>query len=90
MRPRVLHTFELELPEDMLPSPHDGEVCEFLRMSAQEMQEAVMAGEMAEDAAIVWLGFFIRHGIVDDQNEPDLLQITGRMHRHLPSPTGKA
>ncbi|KAG6366584.1 hypothetical protein INS49_000762 [Diaporthe citri] len=90
MRPRVLYTFELELPHDILPRPHDGEVSEFLRMDAHEMKDAVMAGEMADDAAIVWLGFLVRHGIVDEQNEPDLLQITDRVHRHLPFPVGKA
>lgn len=87
MRPRVLHTFELELPQDMVPRPHDGEVSEFLRMGAQEVRETIMAGEMTDDAAIVWLDFLVRHGIVDEQNEPDLLQITGRMHRHLPFST---
>ncbi|KAK7742966.1 hypothetical protein SLS63_000534 [Diaporthe eres] len=90
MRPRVLYTFELELPHVMLPRPNDGEVSEFLRMDAQEVKDAVLAGEMTDDAAIVWLGFLVRHGIVDDQNEPDLPQITGRMHRHLPVPVGKA
>lgn len=90
LRPRVLYTFELELPQDMVPRPHDGEVSEFLRMDAQEMKEAILTGQMADDAAIVWLGFLVRHGIVDEENEPDLLQITGRMHRHLPVPTGRA
>lgn len=90
LRPRVLYTFELELPHVMLPRPNDGEVSEFLRMDAQEVKDAVLAGEMTDDAAIVWLGFLVRHGIVDDQNEPDLPQITGRMHRHLPFPVGKA
>lgn len=90
MRPRVLYTFELELPHDMMPTPHDGEVIEFLRMDAQEVKDAILAGEMTDDAAIVWLGFLVRHGIVDDQNDPDLVQITGRMHRHLPFPVGKA
>ncbi|KKY35833.1 putative thiamin pyrophosphokinase-related protein [Diaporthe ampelina] len=90
MRPRVLYTFELELPQDMVPTPHDGEVCEFLRIGVQEMKEAIMAGEMTDDAAIVWLGFLVRHGIVDEQNEPDLQQITDRMHRHLPFPIGSA
>lgn len=84
MRPRVLYTFELELPQDMVPRPHDGEVSEFLRMDAQEVRETIMAGEMTDDAAIVWLDFLVRHGIVDEQNEPDLRQITDRMHRHLP------
>lgn len=86
LRPRALHTFELELPQDMLPRPHDGEVSEFLRMDAQDMKNAIMAGEMTDDAAVVWLGFLVRHGIVDEQNEPDLRQITGRMHRHIPFP----
>lgn len=90
MRPRLLYTFELELPHDIVPRPHDGEVSEFLRMDAQEMKDAIMAGEMTDDAAMVWLGFLVRHGIVDEQREPDLIQITGRMHRHLPFPVGKA
>lgn len=35
---------------------------------------------MTDDAAIVWLGFLVRHGIVDEQSEPDLLQIIGRIN----------
>lgn len=87
VRPRVLHTYELELPTDVLPRPHDGEVSEFLRMDENDLREAIMAGEMTDYAAIVWLDFLVRHGIVDEQNEPDLLQITDRMHRHLPFST---
>lgn len=70
--------------------PDDGEVHEFPRIDAQEMKEAVMAGEMTDDAAIVWLGFLVRHGIVGEQSEPDLPRIIGRMHRHLPVPFGPA
>lgn len=56
-------------------------------MDAKELTEAIMAGEMTDDAAIVWLDFLVRHGIVDEQDEPDLPQITDRMHRHLPFST---
>ncbi|KAG8167982.1 hypothetical protein KVR01_003671 [Diaporthe batatas] len=87
LRPRVLHTYELELPPDLLPRPRDGEVDEFLLMDAEELREAIMAGEMTDDAAIVWLDFLVRHCIVDEQNEPGLLHITDRMHRHLPFST---
>lgn len=59
-------------------------------MGAKEVKGEVMIGEITDGAAIMWLGFLIRHGIVDVQNEPDLLQITDRIHRHLPFSTDKA
>lgn len=90
MRPRELFIFDMELPQDMLPRPHDGEVSEFLRMDALEVKKAILAGEMADDAAIVWLGFLVRRGIVDKENTPDLHQITDRMHRHIPFKIGLA
>lgn len=68
----------------------DGEVHEFLRMDAQEMKEAVTAGEMTDDAAIIRLGFLVRHRIVDEQRKHDLLQFIVRMLRHLPFPFGRA
>jgi hypothetical protein len=70
----------------MVPHPHDGEVGEFVRMDPHELQQAIISGELTDDAAIVWLNFLVRHDIVDDRKDPELLRITGRMHRRLPFP----
>lgn len=66
----VLFCYDLELPEDFVPEPQDGEVAEFFLMPLPEVAAAVAAGTPApEDTAaykdncnLVVIDFLIRHG----------------------------
>ena len=52
-----------------------------------DVKKALLGGQFKIDAALVWIDFFIRHGIISSDNEPDLQEIYSRIHRKLPFPT---
>jgi isopentenyldiphosphate isomerase len=86
VHPDVLFLFDLELPESIVPQPHDGEVSEFKLLTVEEIKSAMFNGEFKPNCNLVMLDFFIRHGIVTPDNEPDYVQIQTRLHRKLPIP----
>ncbi len=44
-------------------------------------------GEFKPNCALVLLDFFVRHGIVTAENEPDYIDIVSRLHRRVEFPT---
>ena len=80
---QVQFLYELELPQNMIPKPCDGEVEDFSSKSLAEVQEALAGGEFKWNCAMTWMAYFIRHGIVNPENEPDLEEICSRLHRKL-------
>lgn len=85
--PTVLYVYDLELPEDMRPTPKDGEVAEFLLWDVEQIKTAMLRGEFKPNCNLVMIDFFIRHGIITDANDPDFLDLCTRLRRHLPIPT---
>ena len=75
--------YELELPQDMVPKPCDGEVEEFSLTILAEVQDALAVGESKWNCAMTWMAYFIRHGIVNAENEPNLEENCSRLHRKL-------
>ena len=71
----------------MVPRPRDGEVKEFYLWDVETVRGAMLRGEFKTNCALVLIDFFIRHGIVTDENEGDYLELMTRMHRILPVPT---
>lgn len=45
-------------------------------------------GACKPSSSVVFLDFLVRHGLLHAQNEPDLLEISTRLHRHLDFPLG--
>ncbi|EQB49102.1 NUDIX domain-containing protein [Colletotrichum gloeosporioides Cg-14] len=84
--PEVQWIYDLELPEDVVPQPKDGEVAEFHLCTVEEVQHSLARGEWKPNCALVMLEFFIRHGILTKHNEPDYDHILRRIHRRLPFP----
>lgn len=84
--PEVQWIYDLELPEDVVPQPKDGEVAEFSLCTVEQVQEGLAQGKWKPNCALVVLDFFIRHGILTRQNEPEYDQIARRIHRRLPFP----
>ena len=85
--PDVLYCYDLEVGQDVIPKPQDNEVEGFYLMSVDEVKEALLREEFKTNCASVMIDFFIRHGIITDDNEPDYLDIVSRLHRPLPVPT---
>ncbi|EME83813.1 uncharacterized protein MYCFIDRAFT_44275 [Pseudocercospora fijiensis CIRAD86] len=86
--PDYVYVYDIELPPDTIPKTHDDEVSGFTSMTVEEVGRAMLNGEFKPDAAAVILEFFIRHGIVTPENEPNFVEINMRLHRRLPFRTG--
>lgn len=84
--PDMLYVYDLELAADVVPTPKDDEVKEFYLMTIEEVEKALRYGEFKVNSAVVMIDFFIRHGIVTEENEEDYAEICMRMHRRLPFP----
>lgn len=85
--PTVLYVYDLELPKDVAPTPMDDEVEEFLLMSVAEIVDAMLRGEFKPNCVLVMLDFFIRHGIMTNENCPEYVEVLTRLRRRLPVPT---
>ncbi|KAF2101841.1 NUDIX domain-containing protein [Rhizodiscina lignyota] len=87
VRPDMLYVFDLELPEDVVPKPNDEEVANFTLMSLEETVQAMSRGEFKPNCNLVMIDFFVRHGIITEENEVNYVEIISRMHRRIPVPT---
>ncbi|GME57217.1 hypothetical protein GTA08_BOTSDO09400 [Neofusicoccum parvum] len=87
LQPESQYVYDLELPEDVVPKPNDDEVEAFALLSTEEVQVALQRGEFKPNCALVMLDFFVRHGVLTPENEPDYLEIVSRLHRRFEFPT---
>jgi 8-oxo-dGTP pyrophosphatase MutT (NUDIX family) len=87
LQPECQYVFDLELPHHVEPKPSDDEVEQFYLMGVDELREKLKAGEFKPNCAVVLLDFFIRHGVLTAENEPDYIEIVSRLHRKLEFPT---
>lgn len=87
VQPEVEYVYDLKLDPSVIPKPGDNEVAEFQLLSIPEVQAALARGEFKPNCAIIMIDFFIRHGILTAENEPDYLEIVARLHRRMEYPT---
>ncbi|KAI1158585.1 NUDIX hydrolase domain-like protein [Nemania serpens] len=83
LQPATQVLYDLELPADLIPQPLDGEVAEFLLWTPEETLKALRDGQFKLNSAVAWIDFFIRHGYISAQNEPDYLELVARIHRRI-------
>ena len=86
-QPECQYLYDLELPPEINPTPGDNEAVDFQLLSVKEVQKALAAGMFKPNCALVLLEFFVRHGILTSENEPDYIEIVARLHRRLEFPT---
>lgn len=87
LQPEVEYVYDMEIGPNVSPKPADGEVEEFYLWTVKEVQEALSEGQFKPNCAVVLLDFFVRHGILNGENEEHLTEIIARIHRKLPFPT---
>ncbi|KAJ5127757.1 hypothetical protein N7448_008536 [Penicillium atrosanguineum] len=87
LQPEVEYVYDLKLDASVIPTPCDNEVEEFKLLSVAEVKEALAKGEFKPNCAVVIIDFFIRHGLLMAETEPDFLDIQARLHRRLEFPT---
>jgi len=86
IQPECQYVFDLELPEDVLPKPNDSEVEQFYLWTVEEVQGALGRGEFKPNCGLLILDFFVRWGILTEENERDFKEIKRRLHRELEFP----
>lgn len=80
----VEYIYDLQLSNDIIPKPNDGEVDSFNLLSLQEVIDSIVKKQFKPNCAIVMTDFLIRHGFLNAENEPNFLTLVNRMHRKLP------
>ncbi|EJD51860.1 hypothetical protein AURDEDRAFT_56343 [Auricularia subglabra TFB-10046 SS5] len=82
LQPEVQYVYDLCLSEgtDVVPKPHDDEVESFELCTIDDVKEKMHARLFKPNCALVLLDFLIRHGLLTAENEPNLLEITTRLH----------
>ena len=88
-QPECQYVYDLMLPDDVIPKPGDNEAVDFQLLSVEEVQDAMAMGRFKPNCALLLVEFFVRHGIITAENEPDYLDIVSRLHRRLPFPMGQ-
>jgi 8-oxo-dGTP pyrophosphatase MutT (NUDIX family) len=86
-QPECQYVYDLELSEDVVPVPDDNEAEDFRLLSVEEVREALAAGKFKPNCAVVLVDFFVRHGFLTPENEPEYIEVVSRMHRRLEFPT---
>ncbi len=76
LKPDVIFVYDLELPADFTPRNTDGEIEEFYLWSLGEAMATTRdSSDFKFNCALVNLDFFMRHGALDPDSEPDYLEI---------------
>lgn len=89
LQPEVQYVYDIEVEESTEPKPNDNEVEGFTLMSVVAVKDAMARGDFKPNCAMVLLDFFVRHGIISPNSEPDYIEIIARLHRMLEFPTAK-
>ncbi|KAJ1946802.1 hypothetical protein FBU59_001953, partial [Linderina macrospora] len=89
LQPETQFVFDLELPQDYVPYPSDGEVDSFYLWTLAEVVERMRQNMFKPNCAVCVVDFLIRHGYMTPENEPDYLEILDNIHRPLPFPAPK-
>lgn len=71
VKPDMVHVYDIEVAEDVVPKPHDDEVKEFYLLTPDEVKAALHRNEFKTNSAAVMVDFFIRRGIITADDEPD-------------------
>ena len=79
--PEIQFLYEMKIPPHLIPVPGNGEVEEITLLSINQLKDALARGEFTPANGEVVLDFFIRHGILTFENEPDYTTIVSRLHR---------
>jgi hypothetical protein len=70
----------------VIPKPNDDEVEGFQLWTVDEVREGLQRNEFKPGLVHVILYFLIRHGIFNEENDPDFVKLVQRLHRKLEFP----
>ncbi|KAL1899006.1 hypothetical protein Cpir12675_001666 [Ceratocystis pirilliformis] len=84
--PECQWIYDIELPEGLTPTPKDGEVEAFYLWTVDQVLDQLHQGNFKPNCGLLLLDFFIRHGIMTKDDDPDFDEIKARLRRPLPFP----
>lgn len=84
MNPGILYVYDLQVGEDVVFKPVEGDIESYSLMSVEDVRESLRRGDFKPSCAMVMLDFFVRHGLITAENERDYDAIVSRLHRRLP------
>jgi hypothetical protein len=83
LRVGLQFNYDLHLPADFRPRNTDGEVAEFIRMSARDLcRQLRAADDFMYDSALVNIDLLIRHGLIGAE-DPDYLSLLAGLRRPI-------
>ncbi|MGE0153436.1 MAG: DUF4743 domain-containing protein [Reyranellaceae bacterium] len=86
LKPDVLFNYDLELPDDFVPRPHDEEIEHFELWPVRRVVERVRdTFDFKFNCNLVLIDFFIRHGLLDPA-DPDYVAVAAGLHAHAEGP----
>lgn len=86
-QPEVEYIYDLVMKPGVTPEPSDGEVEEFYLWPVSKVKQELFSDDFKYNCALIQIDFFIRHGIIKEDEEPNYLEILNRCHRRLEHPT---
>ncbi|KAI1421923.1 thiamine pyrophosphokinase-related protein-like protein [Xylaria sp. FL1777] len=86
LQPGVHFLYDMEVPEDVEPKSSDMNVEGFELMAPDRIKWEILAGNVKPWFALAAIDFFVRHGIIHEENERDFIEISMRLHRNLQFP----
>ncbi|KAI0547891.1 thiamine pyrophosphokinase-related protein-like protein [Xylaria curta] len=88
LQPGVHFLYEMELhpDDDVCPRSNDKSVAGFELMTPEELRDEILAGRAKPWFAFAAIDFFVRHGIITEENERDYVEICMRLRRNLEFP----
>lgn len=83
IKPDCMYSYDLELPDDFVPVNTDGELERFDLMPAAEVMRLVReTTEFKFNCSAALIDFFVRHGLLQPDSEPDYAAIVNGLRRH--------
>ncbi|KAI1815024.1 thiamine pyrophosphokinase-related protein [Poronia punctata] len=89
LHPGVQFLYEMAVQEDWVPEPNDKEIAHFKQLRVDEVTRAILDDKVKPFTALVLIDFLVRHGIVNEANTAEFVEISMRLHRSLEFPTSK-
>ena len=87
LKPDCMYCYDLELPHDFTPANSDGEIDRFDLLPVDAVMARVRdTADFKFNSAIALIGFFIRHGMLDPDMEPDYVALADGLR--TPAPNG--
>jgi ADP-ribose pyrophosphatase YjhB (NUDIX family) len=87
LEPGVQYVYDLEMDAGTVLQPAEAGIDWLRLLSIDEAKGTLLRNEFKPSCACILIDFFVRHGIINAENERDFAEIVSRLHRRLPLPT---